>query len=166
MPWWGEREDKDLLIGTHRYGFSKYQKMRRDKTLIFHSILQPLPDIDEEDKDKDDDKDIEALDDDEEKDSDKKGEADGEGAPTVGPDGQPLHPWPGSKVLTHRVKHLVKDLFGIARPMKRAGGRPGRKPSMGEKDRAGRQMKLESEWYGDKRELFVELGRSDLLDMI
>ena len=34
-PWWGENEDRDILIGTVRHGYQQYNKIVADPTLCF-----------------------------------------------------------------------------------------------------------------------------------
>eukprot|EP01133_Synstelium_polycarpum_P015297 gene15297-18116_t len=34
-PWWGLTEDTDLLIGSYRFGFGEYDRIREDKNLCF-----------------------------------------------------------------------------------------------------------------------------------
>eukprot|EP00026_Physarum_polycephalum_P000102 Phypoly_transcript_00102.p1 GENE.Phypoly_transcript_00102~~Phypoly_transcript_00102.p1 ORF type:complete len:2164 (+),score=408.47 Phypoly_transcript_00102:294-6785(+) len=34
-PWWGEEEDRSLLLGTHKHGFGRYDEIRSDPSLCF-----------------------------------------------------------------------------------------------------------------------------------
>ncbi|ORY40365.1 hypothetical protein BCR33DRAFT_740236 [Rhizoclosmatium globosum] len=41
-PWWGEDEDRDLLIGTLTHGYGKYAQIASDPTLVFAARLSAL----------------------------------------------------------------------------------------------------------------------------
>lgn len=114
--WWGVKEDKDLLIGTHKWGFGQYEKMMADPTLCYYSQVshkvaakstgstKPKKDDDEEDEedemmDMEDDENIS-----EKVTAEKNNETSG-----------PLRDMPASKLLTHRVKHLLKAFENMRR---------------------------------------------------
>eukprot|EP01125_Pyxidicula_operculata_P016654 TRINITY_DN576_c0_g2_i1.p1 TRINITY_DN576_c0_g2~~TRINITY_DN576_c0_g2_i1.p1 ORF type:complete len:2102 (+),score=699.65 TRINITY_DN576_c0_g2_i1:116-6421(+) len=33
--WWGQKEDKDLLLGVHKHGFGRYEEIGKDQTLCY-----------------------------------------------------------------------------------------------------------------------------------
>lgn len=39
--WWGPEQDKDLLIGTYKWGFGQYLKMIKDPELCFYGKVKP-----------------------------------------------------------------------------------------------------------------------------
>ncbi|RKO95507.1 hypothetical protein CAUPRSCDRAFT_12793, partial [Caulochytrium protostelioides] len=40
-PWWGAREDQDLLVGTIKHGYQSYPKIQFDPELVFLSHMPP-----------------------------------------------------------------------------------------------------------------------------
>lgn len=173
---WSAVHDRDLLIGTWRWGFGQYDRMVRDPLLAFYGFYKPKPNKERGGKGDDDDDDDGDDEDDAPKTpkrssakkaggaagSAKRGSASAakkeEGAMDVdeeAPGATPAKPvgnaaapiasiledvsslvdMPPSKLLTHRVKHLLKALHTARRKRGLDGKRGGRGGDAGEKYR-------------------------------
>lgn len=157
---WGPIHDRDLLVGTWRWGFGQYDRMVRDPLLAFYGFYKPKPNKERGGKGDDDDDDDAGDDDDDDapktpkrssakkaggggsakRSASKKGEdgsMDVDASTEIPPEGTAkatapignaaapissiledtsnLLDMPPSKLLTHRVKHLLKALHTARR---------------------------------------------------
>lgn len=172
---WTAVHDRDLLIGTWRWGFGQYDRMVRDPLLAFYGFYKPKPNKERGGKGDDDDDDDADDEDDAPKTpkrsgakkaggaagSAKRGSAakkddgamdvddngDAAAATPAKPVGNAAAPiasiledtsslldMPPSKLLTHRVKHLLKALH-TARRKRGLDGKRGRGGDAGDKYR-------------------------------
>jgi superfamily II DNA or RNA helicase len=154
--WWTDKEDKDLLRGTWKHGFGKYSLIKRDPELCFFGRVKLSPNEEAEAAAEADGLPLDPTDDDDDKPKKKGDNKSAAGAVAVPVDAaaaaaaaaaqaaanENLYEMPGSKLLTHRVKHLVK-LFGSRqfKPTKGKGGAG-----------AGRKGKQEQDWSKRERQ--------------
>lgn len=144
--WWTDREDKDLLRGTWKHGFGKYALIKKDPELCFHGRVK----LSAADHQELADAAAEALAA-EEDEGGKKRKTDAKpavqdpaaAAAALAAANENLLEMPGSKLLTHRVKHLVK-VFGT-RQFKPSKGR-------GAAGAGGRKNKQEQDWSKRERQ--------------
>lgn len=166
---WTSVHDRDLLVGTWRWGFGQYDRMVRDPLLAFYGFYKPKPNKERGGKGDDDDDD-DGDDEDEAPKTPKRSSAKkagvgsakrgsaamevDESAGAAAGDATPAKPvgnaaapiasiledtsslldMPPSKLLTHRVKHLLKALH-TARRKRGLDGKRGRGGDAGEKYR-------------------------------
>jgi len=116
VPWWTEKEDKDLVRGIYKHGFGKYIPTSTDPELCFHDRVQ-TPRKEKKKKGKGGKKTTtteDEIEDDEvqggemEEEEQDGGEV-GDSHLVTPKEGQ-LLTWPGNKWLTLRFKQALKDL--------------------------------------------------------
>jgi hypothetical protein len=147
--WWGVEEDKALLRGTHKYGFGRYNLTKRDPEFCFVGRVKLGKDEEEEDED------IKEEETGKKKRGPKSKKKPEPEKPAVVKNEEPvddsnLFEMPTSKLLTHRVKHLLKAFSS----MRRVSNSSTYRPEKYMEKKGGRYSKPDNEWSKRERQDF------------
>lgn len=129
-PWWGAEEDRSLLLGTYKHGFGRYEEIRNDPSLCFLGRVeckQSKEDTTETSANSENKTTTESGATGEQPNQSKPVnqeisiETTATSQPVATPPAQtptvatPNLPWPSSKILSHRVKRILRSLDMVKR---------------------------------------------------